>query len=373
MKGMRGHGFHGWILLLCLLLPHPFAQCAGLTLPQGTQRLEAGAFQNCAELQAVVAPEGLQSIGDAAFSGCRGLLEITLPGSLEAIGTDVLSGCSDSVWVHCPPSSAALAWARSVPLDYDADTVYRALLIGQSYTGTDKVLYGPANDARAMRFGLGNLTATSWSAVMVTNVSAAKLLTSISSTFAAATENDVSLFYYSGHGTEDGSLVGSDFQEVSPGALRQAMDAIPGRKIVIVDACYSGNLLPEYSSKGESSSGFNEHFLQAFSFRARGSSETGDYFVISSAGPRERAEEGSISSGRAAKIMGYFTHALCAGFGWDGITSRPCNIEADANADGAVSISEAAVYAIAAANSYNSGQNGLYYPLNASWFAPFRR
>ena len=71
---------------------------------------------------------------------------------------------------------------------------------------------------------------------------------------------------------------GSDF--VTAVQLRKALDRIPGRKIVIIDACYSGNFLSANSAlrsndatdttqPPESLELFSDSFIQAFSARKR--------------------------------------------------------------------------------------------------------
>lgn len=365
----------GSVMLLCLLLGPLHLSAQEIQIPADTSHIEEQAFAQCLAASCVIVPEGVVSIGKEAFRGCTGLKEITLPASLEAIGEDILTDCSESLWVHCIPGSSALQWARAQSLDYDANTQYRALIIGQSYAGTSYVLYGPANDARSLRFCLAEMQKTSWTVTQKTNLTASGILSAIESAFSQATENDVSLFYYSGHGAQNGALFGGDLTQLSPDSLRLALDAVPGRKIVIVDACYSGQLIDEstvMSLTADDAPDFNSSFLSAFTTRSRGALNADGYFVISSAGPRELAAEGTVESDGSSKIMGFFTYGLCKGLGWDGVTSRSGPSLADQNADEAISMKEAAVYASAQARLMNSNQTAQYWPADTAWFAPFR-
>ena len=357
-----------WKRVFCFLIlagvlmfdAHPGA--ASFLIPEGTKVIESEAFQNCASLNDIQIPASVSEIGDGAFSDC-----------------------GEALWIHCTPGSAASYYAVQHQLDYDAGTVYRALLIGQTYSGTNLVLYGPANDVKAMRFCLLEYGQTKYSVTVKTNLTASAILQAAASAFSSATENDVSLFYYSGHGQTDGSLVGSDESTISPAQLKAALDQIPGRKVIVVDACYSGQLISEEdslllknASPAESApdpASFTSAWMSVFSSRLRGAFNTGSgsYFVMTAAQPDEESQEGSISSGTSQRIMGLFSHGLCLGCGYDGITYRATSLQADRNGDSAVSIQEAFTFASQKAHESNSGQSAMVWPAGCTWFAPFRK
>jgi hypothetical protein len=54
--------------------------------------------------------------------------------------------------------------------------------------------------------------------------------------------DDVTYFYYSGHGSDDdpGALVGTDGGTIPVDEVRQYLDALPGTVVVILDSCYAG-------------------------------------------------------------------------------------------------------------------------------------
>lgn len=363
-------------LILLLFINIAFiATAEEIQIPEGTTNIEQQAFLGCESIEKVWIPQSVKVIGQEAFKGCSQLREIIVASVETQIEEDALNDCETNLWLHCKPESAAADYARFNNFDYDADTHYRALIIGQNYTGTNMVLYGPSNDASAVRFCLTEMEKTSWSVTQKTNLTAQGILNTISSTFGAATEDDVSLIYFSGHGDTDGSLIGSDILPVTPNALRKQLDVIPGRKIIIVDACYSGQLIDNSQSmllmapKGD----FCSSFMSAFSRQSKGVLNTGNYFVIVSSGPRELSEEGNVYSGTSTKILGYFTFALCRGLGWDGVTSRAIDTRADLDSNGAVSIIEAATYASREASGYNDSQHAAWWPQDSDWFAPFRK
>ena len=69
---------------------------------------------------------------------------------------------------------------------------YRALLIGNTYTGESNELPGCDNDVDGMRTMLGRMTATPYSVTVKKNIRAEEILSIISSTFGNASYNDVS-------------------------------------------------------------------------------------------------------------------------------------------------------------------------------------
>lgn len=67
----------------------------------------------------------------------------------------------------------------------------------------------------------------------------------------AIDDNDVTIFFYTGHGSEDGSLIGKNVNSnaafVSIGEIKHLLDAIPGTVIVMLDSCYSGQFIQNKS------------------------------------------------------------------------------------------------------------------------------
>ena len=390
-------------LVLCLLLGGLSAR-ADFVLPQMLTVIEDEAFRGDTSLGDVTMLDGVTSIGAYACADCEKLNAVTIPASVTYIGPNAFDGCGDALLIRTEAGSFAAAYAQMSSFDYQAGTVYRALVIGQAYAGTDNALEGPPNDMEAVSACLGAMHTTSWIVSARGSLTASGILSAISSVFSGATENDVSLLYYSGHGTENGSLVGNDLYGLSPIALRNALDQVPGRKIVIVDACYSGKLITEdgettvsvtpsdamagetdgsETDAGEPDDGEDEaqgvqQFLSAFqsAFRAkrRGALNTGSYYVITAARADQTSMEKEISSGGSKKVMGAFSFGFCLGCGFNGVTMSSVSLAADKNGDSAVSIQEAYAYADLRASSlsfYN--QSAMVWPSRCIWFAPFRR
>ena len=147
-------------------------------------------------------PENLITIEEDAFAGTPALREVRIPGTLETNFAEAFPEADETIWVHCAPGSMAESFLSN-GLDVDAQTAYRALLIGETYPyENNSFLEGPANDVPAMQQMLSRLDRVTYQITARRNISAEGILSAILSTFGEATEYDISLFYYSGHGLE---------------------------------------------------------------------------------------------------------------------------------------------------------------------------
>lgn len=72
--------------------------------------------------------------------------------------------------------------------------------------------------------------------------------------------NDIFIFYYSGHGNTDGSIVFTLDSEMKPEELLSSVKTINSRKLLILDCCYSGN----YVEDGSGSSSFTDAYNSIF-------------------------------------------------------------------------------------------------------------
>lgn len=124
-------------------------------------------------------------------------------------------------------------------------TEFRALVIGQAaYTDGNMQLPGCLNDAGMVKSMLLNSDFGGGKHADVTlreNLTAANMRTALNEMATWGVDaDDVTYFYYSGHGAGDGSLVGTDGGLVSVDEIRQALDALPGTVVVMIDSCFSG-------------------------------------------------------------------------------------------------------------------------------------
>ncbi len=244
-------------------------------------------------------------------------------------------------------------------VDLFEDARCMALVIGQTYQNAPKTisrLPGCELDALTMVYVLKNLAGTPYTVTMKLDLTAAEILAAIPETFAGATEKDVILFYYSGHGSpNNGALVGVDLEHVFPEALRQALDAIPATKIVLLDSCFSGNFIGR-GEPGSVEKAALGRFVSAFSGTGSG---TGAYYVLTASSMYETS-------------VGYqfdcslFTDKLVEGMGYDSSTDmmRTGDHPADTNQDGMYTLNELYVYCRDKINAKELGQTVCPWPYN---------
>lgn len=291
--------------------------------------------------------------------------------------------CTVTVTVTDEVGDTAAAPSAVLPVNGSSTTVYRALLIGNSYTGTANEMKGSAADVSGMRAMLGRMTATPYRISTKSELSADGLVSAIRSTFADATVNDVSLIYFAGHGTNalntsyHGSLLGVDGSYLTIARLRSVLDEIPGKKIVIVDACYSGQLIgkgsePEPVSQAELNA-FNSNVISAFSAstQSRGANDlaTSSYYVITAAHSTEESKSMGYDpngDGVMDKYFGLFTYSLCYGSGWNMATNVERAFTADVDGNGQITLFEAYAFARNKALQSNPNQTAQVYPANST-------
>lgn len=238
----------------------------------------------------------------------------------------------DAVGDRASAVSQAITVGPAVP-------VYRALLVGNTYEGTDNVLSGCDVDIASMKTMLSTMTGMPYAVTTRLNITADEMKGSIASTFAGASLYDVSLIYFSGHGTSSGALVGVGNSILNVSDLRSLLDTIPGTKVIIVDACYSGKMIAK-SAGSLSPSAFNSAFISGFSSYKKSDDNlaANGYIVMTSCTSQQYSQ--SLSDGTIA--FGAFTYGVCYGSGYDEWNQRALgNLPADTDGNGAITLGEA--------------------------------
>ena len=248
------------------------------------------------------------------------------------------------------------------------ETVYRAFCVGvgdyinfpDSYGNID--LPGPPYDVNRVRSTLGKCRfgpsdaefseiwyTTDWSATK------SAILQGIASIFSEADYNDISYFYFSGHGIRDNNtsisyLCPTEANYYAPMStyisvdeLETALSAIPGTKVVFLDSCHSGGFIgkeaEEIQISKEELESFNDEVISVFSqVEYKGLLTTNQYKVLTSCHYYEQCMGLSPVTPGDFDPFGVFTMALCEGCGYSG--SYP----ADTNLDTKVSLQEAYLY-----------------------------
>jgi len=253
-----------------------------------------------------------------------------------------------------------------IPPPIVSETAYRALCVGvgdymyfpDSYGNID--LPGPPYDVNRIcytldrcRFGSAD---TEFSEIWhITDLSARKssILQAITNIFSEADSNDVSYFYFTGHGIRYNNtsyLCPTEMSYSSPittyisvDELENALSSIPGTKVVILDSCHSGGFIgkstDETITSKEELESFNDEIITIFSqTEDKGLLTTNQYKVLTACHDYQQSMELSSATPGDFDPFGVFTMALCEGCGYSG------NYLADANMDTMVSLQEAYLY-----------------------------
>lgn len=174
---------------------------------------------------------------------------------------------------------------------------YRALFIGVSkYDNYDGAidLKTPAPNTEKLKnlfskFRFGETKTPVEKISTLTNSDASKegIFKAINETFKDAKDNDVSYFYYMGHGNVRLStpiITPSDYKYtdflsmITVHELKEALDKIPGHKVIFLETCHGGNFI-EKSVRGMD---FGRATISVFSQVAKGTLNRPPYQVITS-------------------------------------------------------------------------------------------
>ena len=263
------------------------------------------------------------------------------------------------------------------------DIVYRALLVGVGdYYGSDNDLDGPPYDVNRMSQVLeqckfSSLDTEFSSIVKLKDLSATKtaILNEISSTFSGADDNDISYFYFSGHGSgtdvpEDTSpsyICPTDTVDtssmISINELETELSKIPGTKVVFLDSCHSGGFIGKDKNKKaisiEDLESYNDEIINVFAqAQSKGLLTTNQYKVLTSCHYYQTCVELYPPT---EDPFGLFTMLLCEGCGYSG------NYYADEDNDNRVSLNEAYEYIRDFVNYLGYEQDVQTYPTNSTF------
>lgn len=228
-----------------------------LVIPAGVKTIEDEAFRDDTSLDEVILPEGLKTIGAYAFAGSS-VSRMYLPRTLKNIDETAFEGC-DSLLCWGPTGTTGYNFCKAHQIEFEnSNAKLRALLIGETdYTVR---LNGPENDVACMN---GMLNELGWTVTARTDATYEEIYELIDSTFERATSDDISLFFYSGHGVTgsseyySGALQTIDYQYISTLDLAEILSTIPGKVIVILDSCGSGAAVSDAGIQSNGDGGFD--------------------------------------------------------------------------------------------------------------------
>jgi hypothetical protein len=265
-----------------------------------------------------------------------------------------------------------------------SDTTYRALAIGVGdyiYYGEDGDLIAPPYDVIKVKelfydckFGNENTSFTKISELKDTQATKTNIIQKIQSTFSGADTDDISYFYFSGHGytlNQTSYLCPTDFngetdKAISVDELESALSSIPGKKVVLIDSCNSGGFIGKSISNNGSDeiinylADFNESIINTFSNKplSKDLLTSSEYQVLTSSHWYQESYEIQPIEGDP---FGVFTQGLYEGCSLDN------NIPADANQDDKISLQEAYEFISQWTASMRYNQNVQVYPLNSNF------
>ena len=262
--------------------------------------------------------------------------------------------------------------------------VCRSLSIGIG----DYIIYGPEGDLLApphdvnkitriyadCRFGSQNKTFQKIDTLINHQATKSNIFNKIVSTFSGSNEDDVSYFYFSGHGAllnQNSFLCPVDFDgnvatAISVNELEAALSAIPGKKVVFIDSCHSGGFIGKSGSAIEVNwiesnnylNQFNDNIISAFadSIISKDPLTSSEYLVLTSSHWFQSSYELNPPN---SEPFGVFTQALYEG------CSLAYNIAADLNHDDKISLHEAHQFIRQWIFSLHINQNVQVFPSNS--------
>ena len=150
-------------------------------------------------------------------------------------------------------------------------------------------------------------------------------------------KNDLVVVSYSGHGNEgNGNLMvnaspsSRDYEEISREELLERLSSIPGKKLLILDSCYSGLFIPSSSFHGADifASGEKEDrwlgsnypetmWRAAIEKKDQGESLENIWILASSGRSQESSDNLDAGDSRFQTCYGAFTYYILKGLGYD--------------------------------------------------------
>ncbi|HNR66090.1 MAG TPA: caspase family protein, partial [Atribacterota bacterium] len=282
----------------------------------------------------------------------------------------------------------------SVNIELLAETRYRALLVGidkYKEPGVMNLIAPPYDVDRIEQvferahFGDRKVSFSVLNTLVGAQATRSNIFEGITSTFSQAGNDDVSYFYYSGHGwVKDGKSTilphdaknFDDSKDITVEELAEALGSIPGTKIVIMDACYSGGFIGKelYSWGIAGSEGlqeFNANVIDTFASydlfgleSVKGNLATQGFQVIVSATGNQQCFETINPHPLDGNPYGYFSRFLCEGCGYNSFNFP---YPADQNRNRKVTINEIYQYICTEISHTHVKQDAQVYPLNSSF------
>ena len=285
--------------------------------------------------------------------------------AVATVSGGVVTGRSYGTAVITAKTRAGAVRARCTMRVGYYTTTFRALVIGQENYAAGR-LVGPYTDAGLVNSMLVNSNFGGGKGVEVTlknDLTAEGLRTELNNMASwGADADDVTYFYYSGHGgrssaTESGTgLVGVDRRLLNVPTLKSALDRIPGTVVVILDACYSGMFIGKSTaSAARTGTDFNAQVMRSFegSLQKKGLT-TSKYQVMTACRKGETSVSVGFYSSGSSTYVGLSTYYLAMAGGYDLLDPAFNAFAGDASGDGVATFAEAFSYADAGVDAFRT-------------------
>lgn len=318
-----------------------------------------------------------------AFTGSPGAYAYSFRASLDDIEYGAARSASIQIDSTTPTPTPTPSPTPTPTTPPGTDTRYRALLIGE--VDFSPVCKRNGGDVTLMTNMLQSVTGPAGGSYEITtayNLNKTGVLNAISQAFDGADGDDVSLFFIATHGDsvntgEDGgalALIGSTYDEswLLMGELADALKAVPGRVIVIVEACGSGagvwisdaeqnGAVPKAAK--EAADAFDAAVIRAFSKADPGVPAAGDGILANTGELRVENKFYVLAAARYLELSwgtetgpyNFFTRWLTNGIGTYG------SMPADANGNGVATLHELFSYISAVGDNYQFENEGRIY------------
>jgi uncharacterized protein YjdB len=234
----------------------------------------------------------------------------------------------------------------------------RAILVGNAdYPGKVNDLGGPAYDVERLEtvFNKADFEDKGDFAEINTyaDLDRAGLQQAIDDMKPLVGKEDITYFYYSGHGNTDGrtSSLCMMNDDVNVAELKEMLDELPGVKVVFLDSCFSGGFIGKADATDSQLEQFNDDVVEIFGSHSKSLLTEGPYKVLTASSKTET----SIEFG-GTPPYGIFTKLLTDSSGYEG------NYPADANGDSAVTLRESYDHVYEAILSRSPNQHMQIFP-----------
>jgi hypothetical protein len=279
-----------------------------------------------------------------------------------------------------------IAWSWSEDWDFTIDTgvvspvARRALLVGVGdyLIGDENDLSAPPYDVDKMHDTLSH-SGDGFALINELkdrNATKSAILNGITNTFSQADADDVSYFYFSGHGALDDynnsyliptDCDGSISTAISVNELDSALSAIPGTKVVFLDSCHSGGFISKELNQVDISANlksFNANIINTFMINSLSKDLANSQYQVLTACHSTQYSFEILPSGNDP--YGVFTDILCQGCGYDYYTHP---YYADDNTNGEITLDEAYDYNNIITDQYfeSLDQDAQVYPENSDF------